>query len=51
MLLFSTILEITDEVTPDSFIKLVLDWNETSTRIENKVQGIDWHGEHNCELP
>lgn len=31
MLLFSTILEITDEVTPDSFIKLVLNWNETST--------------------
>ena len=47
MLLFSTILEINDTVTPDSFINLVLDWNETSTRIENKVQGIDWHGEHN----
>ena len=47
MLLFSTTLEITDEVTVDSFINLVLEWNETSTRIENKVQGIDWHGEHN----
>ena len=47
MLLFSTILDIKDTVTPDSFIKLVLDWNETSTRVENKVQGIDWHGEHN----
>lgn len=47
MLLFSTILDIKDTITPDSFINLVLEWNETSTRIENKVQGIDWHGEHN----
>ena len=47
MLLFSTILEIKDSVTPDDFIRLVLKWNETSSHIENRVPGINWHGEHN----
>lgn len=47
MLLFSTILEIKESVTPDDFIRLVLKWNETSSHIENRVSGIDWRGEHN----
>ena len=47
MLLFSTILEIKDFVTPDDFIRLVLKWNETSSRIENRVLGTEWNGEHN----
>ena len=46
MLLFSTILELKDTVSPDDFIQLVLKWNETSSHIENRVDGIDWHGEH-----
>lgn len=46
MLLFSTILEIKDSVTPENFIRLVLKWNETGSHIENRVPGIDWHGEH-----
>lgn len=47
MLLFSTILDIQDHVTPDDFIKLVLEWNEGSKYADNRVTGIDWHGEHN----
>lgn len=47
MLLFSTILELKDTVTPDDFIQLVLKWNETSSHIENRIVGIDWRGEHN----
>lgn len=47
MLLFSTILDILDHVTPDDFIKLVLEWNRGSKYADNRVTGIDWHGEHN----
>ena len=47
MLLFSTLLELNESITPDDFIRLVLKWNETSSRIENRVPGIEWHGEHN----
>ena len=35
-----------DSVTPDDFIRLVLEWNETSKYRENCVTGIEWHGEH-----
>ena len=45
MLLFSTVLNIKDAVSPDDFIRLVLEWNEQS-RPENKVTGIDWNGAH-----
>ena len=47
MLLFSTILDIQDHVKQDDFIKLVLEWNEGSKYADNRVTGIDWHGEHN----
>ena len=47
MLLFSTTLDIQDHVTPDDFIKLVLEWNEGSKYADNRVTGIDWHGERN----
>ena len=46
MLLFSTILELKDTVSPDDFIQLVLKWNETSSHVENRVDGIEWNGEH-----
>ena len=46
MLLFSTILEVKDWVSFDDFIRLVLEWNEGSKYAENRVVGIDWHGEH-----
>lgn len=45
MLLFSTVLNIKESVRVDDFIRLVLEWNDSSTRTENKVTGIDWQGE------
>lgn len=47
MLLFSTLLEINDTMTKDSFIQLVLEWNQGSPHEENIIQGIEWHGERN----
>lgn len=46
MLLFSTVLDIKDSFTADDFIRLVLEWNESSKYAENVVRGIEWHGEH-----
>ena len=46
MLLFSTLLEINDTMTKDSFIQLVLEWNQGSPH-ENIIQGIEWNGERN----
>lgn len=47
MLLFSTILDIEKSLTKDSFIKLVLEWNQGSPHENNVIKGIDWHGERN----
>jgi hypothetical protein len=47
MLLFSTLLEINDTMTPDSFIQLVLEWNQGSPHEENIIRGIEWKGERN----
>lgn len=47
MLLFSTILDIEKSLTKDSFIKLVLEWNQGSPHENNVIRGIDWHGERN----
>lgn len=34
-------------MTKDSFIKLVLEWNQGSPHENNIIQGIDWDGERN----
>ncbi len=47
MLLFSTILDIEKTLTKDSFIKLVLEWNQGSPHESNVIKGIDWKGERN----
>lgn len=47
MLLFSTILDIEKSLTKDSFIKLVLEWNQGSPHESNVLKGIKWNGEHN----
>lgn len=51
MLLFSTLLEINDTMTKDSFIQsfiqLVLEWNHGRPHEENIIQGIEWNGERN----
>ena len=49
MLLFSTILNINENMNEDDFIKLVLEWNNSSKYSENIVTGIDWHGEHSAK--
>ena len=49
MLLFSTLLEINDTMTKDSFIQLVLEWNQGSPHEENIIQGIDMVPRH-CGL-
>lgn len=46
MLLFSTVLDIQDSVSPDDFIRLVIEWNNSSKYAENIVSGIGWQGEH-----
>ena len=47
MILFSTLLEINETMTKDSFIQLVLEWNQGSPHEENIIQGIEWNGERN----
>ena len=46
MLLFSTILDTNDSFQQEDFIRLVLEWNDESAHEENRVKGIEWHGEH-----
>ena len=50
MLLFSTVLDIKDSITPDDFIQLVIKWNNTSTHTENIVTGIEWQGERTARF-
>ena len=50
MLLFSTMLSITDKLTPDRFIELVIDWNNESKYQENIIPDIVWNGEHNIRF-
>lgn len=47
MLLFSTLLNINDRMTKNSFIELVLEWNQGSPHENNIIQGIEWKGERN----
>ena len=47
MLLFSTLLEINEKMTKDTFIQLVLKWNQGSPHEENIIRGIEWNGERN----
>ena len=50
MLLFSSILNITDSFTPDAFLRVVIAWNAESSRDENRVKGIFWQGEHTARF-
>lgn len=47
MLLFSTILDIEKSLTKDSFIKLVIEWNQGSPHESNIIRDISWSGERN----
>lgn len=50
MLLFSTILDINETMTKDDFIKLVIEWNQSSRYSENVIPGINWNGERNVRF-
>lgn len=47
MLLFSTLLDINDTLSKDDFIKLILEWNQSSPHENNIIKGITWNGERN----
>lgn len=47
MLLFSTVLSIRESLTKDDFIRLVIEWNQGSDHMENRIIGIEWAGERN----
>ena len=47
MLLFSTVLSISEKMTKDVFIRLAIKWNQGSRYPENIIPGIEWHGERN----
>lgn len=49
MLLFSTVLDIEKTLTKDSFIKLVLEWNQGSPHESNVIKEINWNGERNIK--
>lgn len=50
MLLFSTVLDIEKTLTKDSFIKLVLEWNQGSPHESNVIKDINWEGERNIRF-
>ncbi|MDO4649259.1 MAG: hypothetical protein Q4B26_11480 [Eubacteriales bacterium] len=50
MLLFSTILDITESLTKEKFIELVSLWNQSAKYKENIVQGVSWNGERNIKF-
>lgn len=47
MLLFSTLLPINQTLTPEAFIKLVIEWNQSSPHPENVIPNVTWNGERN----
>lgn len=50
MLLFSTLLDINEAMTKDTFIELVLEWNQGSPHEDSIIKNIDWNGERNVRF-
>ena len=50
MLLFSTILDINGNLTKESFIRLVIDWNRQSTYENNIIPDLSWDGKYSCRF-
>ncbi|MCR5738238.1 MAG: hypothetical protein K6G43_00300 [Lachnospiraceae bacterium] len=46
MLIFSTRLSVNDKLTKDEFVKLVIEWNNTSKYEDNIIPGIIWDGKY-----
>lgn len=47
MLLFSTILKIDKLLTKDSFLNLVIEWNQGSPHKDNVISDLNWNGSYN----
>ena len=50
MLLFSTVLSINKSMTKDDFIKLVIEWNQSSPHKAHVIENINWNGERNIRF-
>ena len=50
MLIFSTMLNIRDTMSPETFIQEVLRWNQDSIFEENHVKNCNWNGERNIRF-
>ena len=50
MLLFSTVLDVNDTLTRDSFIRLIIEWNQKSPHPSNIIPIMVWNGEHNIRF-
>lgn len=50
MLLFTTILNITDKLNKKEFINLLVKWNQEAKYRENIVPGVTWNGEKNIKF-
>lgn len=50
MLLYSTTLDINKTLTKSDFINLIVEWNNTSSREENKIPGVVWNGEESVRF-
>jgi hypothetical protein len=46
MQLFSTVLKIDGKMTKEDFIRLVVEWNQTSPYPENVIPNLSWNGEY-----
>ena len=44
MLLYTAVLPIKEKLTPDDFIRLVIEWNRTSPYAVNRIPGLEWDG-------
>lgn len=42
MLLFSTILDMVPELTPEKFVEMVIDWNNTNKHPVNIIKDVHW---------
>ena len=50
MLLFSTVLKISDKLNKNGFVELLMEWNQSAKYAENIVQGVSWNGERNIKF-
>lgn len=50
MLLFSTVLKISDKLNKNGFVELLMEWNQSAKYKENIVQGVSWNGERNIKF-